>query len=216
MSRGLTMAKLHGSLHAIQQGMDGYDMQIRSLQASAKQKLLEQCDITQVHAEWKKMRAVQMHRRAAVKAQDILLRTIQSLIEQTRIKGMTNLMEFTVKQHHLVHKDGLTDDNQHEKLLEAYENISQSMAANQDAMETLDTQQGETQDDLDIDTNTIQTQDSAFAKWTNEMRVGLAQKTPSLGPYVALQDEATTAKLLKQKQQREQLERSLQGAYANG
>jgi len=212
MSRGLTMAKLHASLHTIQQGIDGYDIQIHILQASAKKKLLDKCDSSIVHAEWRKMRASQMHRRAAVKSQEIILCTIQSLIEQTRVQGMTNLMEFTVKQHHLAHSAGLTDDNQHEKLVEAYENISQSMTRNQDAMDTLDTEQSNLQQELDIDENQIQNQDSAFAKWTSEMQT---ESTPKSIPTLvnSQHDEANTAKQLKQKHQREQLDRSLQGAY---
>jgi len=107
---------------------------------------------------------------------------------------------------------GLTDDNQHEKLVEAYENISQSMTRNQDAMDTLDTEQSNLQQELDIDENQIQNQDSAFAKWTSEMQT---ESTPASIPELinSQHNDSHTAKQLKQKHQRDQLDRSLQGAY---
>jgi len=107
---------------------------------------------------------------------------------------------------------GLTDDNQHEKLVEAYENISQSMTRNQDAMDTLDTEQNNLQQELDIDGNQIQNQDSAFAKWTSEMQT---ESTPASIPELinSQHNDSHAAKQLKQKHQRDQLDRSLQGAY---
>jgi len=212
LSRGLTIAKLHASLHTIQQGLDAYDMQIELLEASAKEMLASNCDPARVFSVFKRVRAANVQSRTAEKSKDIILGAIAAIVDQSQVQGITNLMQFTVSQHNLANTGAATDDNHREKLIEAYEHITTSLVSNQDTLHTLDIQQDIIKEEHDAEEHNLHNSCSAFVKWTTQMQAGQPAVAAPVVDTPKQQDEHVV-KLLKQQHQREQLDRSLQGAY---
>lgn len=213
MSRLQTMAKLHESLFAIQMEIEDYDEKIERLQAGALKKLADGCTESQVHAEWKKMRAAQIHRRAGIKSQEILICTIYALEDQANIQNMNRLIQYTVKQHQMAHRDGLVGDSQHDNLVEAFEQIAQNVSKSQDAMDTLDTHNSEIENELDMDENNIVHQDTAFSRWKLDAQRENAQVFLAPIPDNILHQDEHKINQNRQENQRELLENSLSRAY---
>ena len=212
LSRGLTIAKLHASLHTIQQGIDAYDMQIELLEDSAKEMLASNCDPARVFSVFKRVRAANVQSRTAEKSKDIILGAIAAIVDQSQVQGITNLMQFTVSQHNLAHTGATTDDNHREKLIEAYEHITTSLVNNQDTLHTLDIQQDMMKEEHDAEDHNLHDNCSAFAKWTAQMQAGQPVVASPVVDNLKLQDEHAI-KLLNQQHQRDQLDRSLQRVY---
>jgi len=167
---GLTMAKLHASLDTILQGLNAYDMQIELLETTVKDMLNAKFDPARVFSVFKPVQAAKMQYSTAEKSKNIIIGAIAALVDQSQVQGITNLMEFTVRDHNLANTGAVTDDNHREKLIEAYEHITASLVSDQDILQTLDVQQNVIQEEHNLQDCSLHDMSQAFAKWRAEMQ----------------------------------------------
>ena len=168
MHRMRTMARLHDSLFRIQMEIEEYDAKFQVLRTQAENSFRQKASESQQKDDFNKMRLVELQKKALAKSENILLFTLNGLEKKGYIQNINSIIQYTVKQHKMVQEEGLIDDNQHESLVDAFDQISNNVAKGQDILETLDTQSWSIENEQESE-DTGNESDSAFSKWRTRM-----------------------------------------------
>jgi len=133
------------------------------------------CDNPITAYNFKKMRPVELQKKALSKSENILLCTLNGLEKKGYIQNINNIIQYTVKQHKMVQEEGLIDDGQHESLVDAFDHISNNVAKGQDILETLDAQSWHVENEQETEEGSAEI-DTAFSKWRHKMATVVKQQ----------------------------------------
>ena len=187
MHRMRTMARLHESLFRVQMEIRQYDERYEVLQRQAEAAFYKNASESQQRDDFNKMRLVELQKNAIQKASHVLLFTLNGLEQKGCIQNINSIIQFTVKEHDMIHKEGLIDDNENESLVDAYDKILNQVSQGHDVLETLDAHSSNIENDQESEENAVDN-DSAFGKWQLKMsqkKMGVgAQPAPISAPAV--------------------------------
>jgi len=167
-NRMRTMARLHESLFRIQMEIQEYETKYNTLRLLAETSFRQKASETQQKDHFNKMRLVELQKKALSKSENILLFTLNGLEKKGYIQNINSIIQYTVKQHKMVQEEGLIDDNQHDSLVDAFEQITSNVAKSQDILETLDSQSWNVENEQETEEG-CEHDDSAFSKWRQQM-----------------------------------------------
>jgi len=181
MHRMRTMARLHESLFRVQLEIRQYDERYEVLQRQAEEAFYKNASESQQRDDFNKMRLVELQKNAIQKASHVLLFTLNGLEQKGCIQNINSIIQFTVKEHDMIHKEGLIDDNENESLVDAYDKILNQVSQGHDVLETLDAHSSNIENEQESEENAVDN-DSAFGKWQLKM----SQKKMGVGALQAI------------------------------
>jgi len=192
MHRMRTMARLHESLFRIQMEIEEYDAKFEALRRQAEDSFRQKASESQQKHDFNKIRLVELQKKALTKSENILLFTLNGLEKKGYIQNINNIIQYTVKQHKMVHEEGLVDDSQNESLVDAFDHITSNVAKGQDILEMLDTQSWNVENEQETEEGANES-DSAFGKWQHRMALEEESTTTTLPPHNVNQQHDTSA-----------------------
>ena len=190
MHRMRTMARLHESLFRIQMEIEEYDAKFETLRRQAENSFHQKASESQQKHDFNKMRLVELQKKALTKSENILLFTLNGLEKKGYIQNINNIIQYTVKQHKMVHEEGLVDDTQNENLIDAFDHITSNVAKGQDILEMLDTQSWNVENEQETEEGANEN-DTAFGKWQHRMALEQDSDTTTLAPHTVNQQHDT-------------------------
>jgi hypothetical protein len=190
MHRMRTMARLHESLFRIQMEIEEYDAKYETLRRQAENSFYQKASESQQKHDFNKMRLVELQKKALTKSENILLFTLNGLEKKGYIQNINNIIQYTVKQHKMVHEEGLVDDSQNENLIDAFDHITSNVAKGQDILEMLDAQSLNVENEQETEEGATES-DTAFGKWQHRMALEEGLSTTTLAPHTVNQQQDT-------------------------
>jgi len=178
MHRLKTMAKLGENLFQIQMQIEEYSIAHEVLTAAAKQShALGRVSENDLYIMFRRIKETELQKTALDKSERVIRVTLTGLENQATITKMRKVLTHTVLQHKMVHDNGMLE-NESEKLMESFEQVSQHIAQGQSVLDNMDAHNDDMQAEMGAPHEDI-AHDSHFKRWKLEIGAAAPAAAPA-------------------------------------